>query len=69
LKWVKGGTGLTVSSDRLHFTSMFPQPLMLIEPADWSRKNGLELVSYGVLIDAHTGLNQLGFGSITVTTL
>jgi hypothetical protein len=33
---------------------------MLIEPGDWSRKNGLELVAYGGLIDAHTGLNQLG---------
>jgi hypothetical protein len=60
LKWVKGGTGLTVSSDRLHFTTVFPQPLMLIEPGDWSRKNGLELVSYADLIDARTGLNQLG---------
>jgi hypothetical protein len=32
---------------------------MLTEPGDWTRKNGLELVSYADLIDAHTGLNQL----------
>jgi hypothetical protein len=60
LKWVKGGTGLVVSQDHLHFTTVFPQPLMLIEPGDWSRKNGLELVSYTTLIDVNTGLNQLG---------
>ena len=59
LRWVQGGIGLTTSSDRLHFTPMFPQPLMLVEPGDWSRKNGLELVSYPDLIDAQTGLNQL----------
>jgi hypothetical protein len=59
LKWVKGGTGLAVSADRLHFTPVLSQPLMLIEPGDWARKNGLELVAYGDLIDAHTGLNQL----------
>jgi len=33
---------------------------MLLEPGDWSRKNGLELVSYADLIDAKTGLNRLG---------
>jgi hypothetical protein len=60
LPWVKGGIGLAVSSDRLHFTPVFSQPLMLTEPGDWARKNGLELVSYADLIDAHTGLNQLG---------
>ena len=60
LQWVKGGTGLTVSSDKLHFTPILSEPLMLIEPGDWARKNGLELVSYSDLIDAHTGLNQLG---------
>ena len=59
LGWVKGGMGLSISSDRLHFTSIFPQPILLTEPGDWSRKNGLELVSYADLIDAHTGLNQL----------
>ncbi len=59
LQWVKGGTGLVVSKDHLHFTSVLSQPLMLIEPGDWARKNGLELVAYGALIDAHTGLNQL----------
>jgi hypothetical protein len=59
LNWVKGGTGLTVSADHLHFTPLLSQPLMLIEPGDWARKNGLELVSYAALIDAHTGLNQL----------
>ena len=60
LKWVKGGLGLSMSSDWLHFTAVLPQPLLLTEPGDWSRKNGLELVSYGALIDAQTGLNQLG---------
>jgi hypothetical protein len=60
LNWVKGGMGLQTSEDRLHFTTVFPQPLMLAEPGDWSRKNGLELLSYPVLIDAKTGLNQLG---------
>jgi hypothetical protein len=60
LNWVKGGTGLTVSADRLHFSPLLSQPLMLTEPGDWSRKNGLELVSYADLIDASTGLNQLG---------
>lgn len=60
LKWMKGGTGLAVSEDHVHFTPVLAQPIMLIEPGDWSRKNGLELVAYGDLIDAHTGLNQLG---------
>jgi len=60
LNWVKGGLGLIASTDRLHFTPALSQPLMLVEPGDWSRKNGLELVSYADLIDAHTGLNQLG---------
>jgi hypothetical protein len=32
---------------------------MLTEPGDWSRKNGLELISYADLIDAKTGLNQI----------
>ena len=60
LKWVKGGVGLSTSSDRLHFTAVLPQPVLLVEPGDWARKNGLELVSYADLIDAHTGLNQVG---------
>jgi len=60
LKWVKGGLGLIASSDRLHFNPVLSQPLMLTETGDWSRKNGLELVSYADLIDAKTGLNQLG---------
>jgi hypothetical protein len=60
LNWVKGGMGLAASEDHLHFTAVFAQPLMLAEPGDWSRKNGLELLSYPVLIDAKTGLNQLG---------
>jgi hypothetical protein len=59
LTWVKGGMGLVVSQDRLHFTPLLSQPLFLTEPGDWSRKNGLELVSYAALIDAKTGLNQL----------
>jgi hypothetical protein len=59
LKWVKGGIGLITSADRLHFQLALPQPLMLTEPGDWSRKNGLELISYPDLIDAKTGLNQL----------
>jgi hypothetical protein len=59
LKWIKGGIGLTASADHLHFTQVVSQPVLLIEPGDWSRKNGLELVSYGDLIDARTGLNQL----------
>jgi hypothetical protein len=60
LQWIKGGLGLTVSPDRLNFTPVLPEPVLLTEPGDWSRKNGLELVSYADLIDAHTGLNQLG---------
>ena len=60
LKWIRGGLGLVVSGDRVHFTPVPSQPVMLIEPSDWSRKNGLELVSCADLIDAHTGLNQLG---------
>jgi hypothetical protein len=59
LNWVKGGMGLIASQDRLHFTAIVSQPLFLTEPGDWSRKNGLELVSYADLIDAKTGLNQL----------
>jgi hypothetical protein len=59
LNWVKGGMGLVVSQDRLHFTPILSQPLILTEPGDWSRKNGLELVSYADLIDAKSGLNQL----------
>jgi len=60
LEWMKGGLGIQVSSDRINFSALLPQPLMLVEPGDWSRKNGLELVSYPSLIDAQTGLNQLG---------
>jgi hypothetical protein len=59
LNWVKGGMGLVSSEDRLHFKPILSQPLILTEPGDWSRKNGLELVSYADLIDAKTGLNQL----------
>jgi hypothetical protein len=59
LDWVKGGMGLIASPDPLHFSAALSQPLMLSEPGDWSRKNGLELLSYPSLIDAHTGLNQL----------
>ena len=59
LNWVKGGLGLLASPDYLHFTAVLSQPLMLVEPGDWSRKNGLELLSYPSLIDVHTGLNQL----------
>jgi hypothetical protein len=59
LNWVKGGIGLLASADRVHFTPVLSQPLMLAEPGDWSRKNGLELVSYTDAIDAHTGANQL----------
>jgi len=60
INWVKGGMGLQASDDRLHFTQLLSQPLMLSEPGDWSRKNGLELLSYPTLIDSKTGLNQLG---------
>jgi hypothetical protein len=60
LNWVKGGMGLSASTDRVHFSPVLSQPFMLTEPGDWSRKNGLELVSYADLIDAKTGLNQLG---------
>ena len=60
VNWVKGGLGLVASGDHLHFAAVFPQPLMLAEPGDWSRKNGLELISYPDLIDVTTGLNQLG---------
>ena len=60
VNWVKGGLGLQASNDRLHFTQLFSQPLMFAEPGDWSRKNGLELLSYPTLIDSKTGLNQLG---------
>jgi hypothetical protein len=60
LNWVKGGMGLVTSADHLHFTVILSQPLMLTEPGDWSRKNGLELVSYADLVDRKTGLNQLG---------
>jgi hypothetical protein len=59
LKGVNGKIGISVSSDQLHFTPILSEPLMLIEPGDWARKNGLELVSYSDLIDAKTGLNQL----------
>jgi len=60
INWVHGGLGLQGSADRLHFTSVFPQPLMLTAGGDWGRRDGLELLSYPVLIDAKTGLNQLG---------
>lgn len=59
LDWVKGGMGLIASPDGLHFAAALSQPLLLAEPGDWSRKNGLELLSYPSLIDAKTGLNQL----------
>jgi hypothetical protein len=51
--------GLIASEDRLHFTAVLSQPLLLVEPGDWARKNDLELVSYADLIYAKTGLNQL----------
>ena len=60
LNWVKGGMGLQGPNDHLHFTSLLAQSLMLPEPGDWSRRNGLELLSYHTLIDSKTGLNQLG---------
>jgi hypothetical protein len=60
LNWARGGLGLQVSADRLHFKPVFSQPLMLTAGGDWGRKDGLELVSYPVVIDAQTGLNQLG---------
>jgi hypothetical protein len=60
VNWIKGGLGLIASQDHLHFVPVLPQPLMLAEPGDWSRKNGLELISYPDLIDVATGLNQLG---------
>jgi hypothetical protein len=60
LKWVKGGLGLAFSPDRMHFTQWLDEPLMLVEPGDWSRKNGAELLAYPVLLDAKSGLNQLG---------
>ncbi|WP_426410830.1 hypothetical protein [Bradyrhizobium ganzhouense] len=60
LNWARGGIGLQVSADRLHFTPLFPQPLMLVTGGDWGRHDGLELISYPDLIDAKTGLNQLG---------
>lgn len=60
LNWARGGIGLQVSADRLHFKPVFSQPLMLTAGGDWGRKDGLELVSYPVVIDAQTGLNQLG---------
>ena len=59
INWVKDGLGLVASRDRIHFTPIFSQPVMLTEYGDWSRKNGLELVAYPDLIDAKTGLNQL----------
>jgi hypothetical protein len=60
LSWIKGGMGLTVSTDHLHFAPLLSAPLMLTEFGDWSRKNGLELYSYQELIDAKTGIKQLG---------
>jgi hypothetical protein len=56
----QGGIGLVVAKDYLNFTDVLSQRLMLTEYGDWSRKNGLELLAYGALIDAGTGLNQLG---------
>ena len=44
LKGVNGKIGISVSSDQLHFTPILSQPLMLIEPGDWARKNGFELL-------------------------
>jgi hypothetical protein len=60
LKWVKGGLGVALSQDRIHFTDALSEPLMLTEPGDWSRHNGAELTAYHDLIDAKTGLNLLG---------
>jgi hypothetical protein len=56
---VKGGFGLQLSSDYIHFTPLFAEPLVLQEGMDWSRKDGRDLWSYQVLIDAMTGSNQL----------
>lgn len=60
VKWKGAGIGISLSQDRIHFTDPLPGPLMLAEPGDWSRRNGLELVAYHDLIDAKTGLNVLG---------
>jgi hypothetical protein len=58
--WVQGGLGIGFSQDRLHFTN-FPQPLLKLDTGRWDRKGPPnELLSYGTLIDAETGLNHLG---------
>jgi hypothetical protein len=60
INWVKGGLGVSLSRDRVHFTDALSVPLMLTEPGDWGRHNGLELTAYHDLIDAKTGQNLLG---------
>ncbi|MBV8578346.1 MAG: hypothetical protein JOZ58_25345, partial [Acetobacteraceae bacterium] len=60
LKWVKGGLGIALTQDRVHFADALAVPLMLTEPGDWGRHNGLELTSYHDLIDAKRGSNLLG---------
>jgi hypothetical protein len=60
INWVKGGLGVSLSRDRVHFTDALSVPLMLTEPGDWGRHNGLELTAYHDLIDAKTGENLLG---------
>jgi hypothetical protein len=60
INWVKGGLGVSLSPDRVHFTDALSVPLMLTEPGDWGRHNGLELTAYHDLIDAKTGQNLLG---------
>ena len=57
---MRGGLGIALSQDRIHFTDARAEPLMLTEPGDWSRHNGYELTGYHDLIDAKTGLNLLG---------
>jgi hypothetical protein len=34
IKWVRGGLGIALSQDRVHFTDALPEPLMLTEPGD-----------------------------------
>jgi hypothetical protein len=43
IKWVRGGLGVALSQDRIHFTDALSEPLMPTEPGDWSRHSRFDV--------------------------
>ena len=56
--WVRGGLGLFLTRDHTTLTALL-EPLLTVDPGEWRRPAPSELISYPVILDAHTGSNQL----------